>query len=329
MVPGEDLVIFSASVCIECGIDAALLERPEPRVEIEEFVPAVELTAEFVRAQKNLAQSAVASRKDCLEEACICVVPAERYLLACDAVLEKLLLFVDSADCVLRLPLERGKGLGNEGRSACRNLYTLSFGTFGQIVEEVDDLLTKTRYADDVLARFGRKTYHEIELDTCPAACKSGCTGGHELVFGYVLVDGIAQTLSSRFGSKGKTAAANLFELFGELSRETVNSQRRQVYADLVLLRPLEHIVKKVAQLCVVAGGKGGEGDLVVACIGAEGAAHIVYGAGLTLADGSVDETRLTETAAADTASENLGNSAVVHYLDERNNKVVYCYYTS
>ena len=101
-----------------------------------------------------------------------------------------------------------------------------------------------------------------------------------------------------------------------KLRGEIVHPQAGQGEADLLLLRPLVQGVDELVELSVVAGGQGGQGNLVVAGGGAQVPALPVNGLDALLPEGPVQKTGLAEPAAPDAPPQHFLGDAVVDHLD-------------
>ena len=76
-------------------------------------------------------------------------------------------------------------------------------------------------------------------------------------------------------------------------------------------------------QLGVIAGGEGGQGNLVVTGGFAQGTGLFSNNLGVLFPDGTVDKPGLTKTASPDTSPENFGHGPVVDHLDVGDHKLV------
>ena len=74
--------------------------------------------------------------------------------------------------------------------------------------------------------------------------------------------------------------------------------------------------------MAVVAGGKRGKRNLIIAAVMAQIISLTVDHIDTAFAIGAVNITRLAKTAPANTATKNLRHSAVMHYIDKRYHKV-------
>ncbi len=90
----------------------------------------------------------------------------------------------------------------------------------------------------------------------------------------------------------------------------------------MLLGGPLIQIIQQFFQLAVVGGGQAGQAQLLIAGVGAQILCRLIQQAGIPLAHGAVQETRLTEAAAAHTAAQHFNAGAILDGTHHGHNKV-------
>jgi hypothetical protein len=79
-----------------------------------------------------------------------------------------------------------------------------------------------------IFLRFRGQADHEVQLDAVPASLESCLHHLFEILIRHVLVNHVAQTLGSRFWSKGEPSLACLLNVLGQLHGEGVQPQGGQ-----------------------------------------------------------------------------------------------------
>ena len=209
--------------------------------------------------------------------------------------------------------LKRRMGLGHKAGTADGHLYTLALAALGQRIIEVYHLLRRLCDALNVLHGLRGQAHHEVELDRGVARVECNGAGLFDLVPCDILVDDVAQALGAGFGGEGQAALAHLGGLFNEALGEVVHTQRRQRQTHMLLGCPLVQIVQQLFQLAVVRGGQAGKAQFFIAGVGAQLLRRPVQKARVTLAHGTVQKARLTETATTHTAAQHLNAGAVLN----------------
>ncbi len=233
------------------------------------------------------------------------------------------LLFPELFQGVLGLELEGGVGLGDKAGHADGHLHPPALGLFRHVVKEVYHLLGQVQHGLHILHRLGGQTHHKIELHGGTAPGEGGAGGGKHLLLGDIFIDGVPQALASCLRGEGKAASADLLHQLQKAGGEVIHPQGGQGDVHLFLLGPGEHLLHQQLQPAVVAGGKGGEGHLLVAGGGAEGPGLSVQHLRVLFPEGPVDIPRLAEPAAPDAAPEHLHHGPVVDRLGEGHHEII------
>ena len=118
---------------------------------------------------------------------------------------------------ILRLPLERGEGLGYKAGDADRHADPLPLGLVRVAVIAVDDLLPEPRDAHDILIRLGGRRVIKKQLHRRPAGAESLLDRAEDFLLRQVFVDGIPQPLRPRLGREGQAAAPQHIQASGEI----------------------------------------------------------------------------------------------------------------
>ena len=137
VIPREDLVGSALAGGVELHGQARVGDGLDPLVEIEEFLPRIELAAHLPCVIDGLAQPAVASCNDTLQNGGADLMPRKADLPGGDGVGQGVLLFDNLVIGVLRRPLEGGKGLGNEGGNGDGNVDGFALGLGGEGVVKI------------------------------------------------------------------------------------------------------------------------------------------------------------------------------------------------
>ncbi len=212
----------------------------------------------------------------------------------------------------LAVPLEGCVRFGHERGDRDRDADTSPLGRGRDLTGRLDHPCDELADGGHVLIGLGGKPQHEVELHPAPTRSESGLDGAEQLVFGDVLVDGVAQALRTCLRGERQTALASLAEQPREAERERVHAQRRHRHRDGRALQTTRQAPHDVLQLRVVRRGKRRERDLLVA--GARQRAERVADDRVrrTFPDGAVDHPGLAEAAAARATAQHLDGHPVV-----------------
>ena len=145
----------------------------------------------------------------------------------------------------------------------------------------------------------------------------------HYLVLGDVLVYYIAQALSTRFGSESQTALADGGYLFKQLFAEIIYTKRGQREIYIFLIGIIREGGEQLFYLSVIAGGKRGEGHLLVTRLLAKALGLFLDSVDIFFAERAINKARLTKTAAAYTAAQYLYHRSVMHDGSKRHNEAI------
>ncbi len=230
------------------------------------------------------------------------------------------LLLAEGLQRILRVPLERGLRFGHKARSGSRDAHAAR--TVGRILAPaVGDLLADVGNTVQILIGFRRQTHHEIELDIVPAALKRDFASMQNVFFSDVLIDDIAQALCACLAGKGQAALARFLHALHQLRREAVRTERRQRQADMARLAVVKHALGQTGQLAVIARGKRGQRNLLIAGIFQHRLCLLQKDFLRFGAERTVGVARLTETAAAWAAAEQLDHRSVKDNIGRRNDE--------
>ena len=199
-----------------------------------------------------------------------------------------------------RVPLRHKTGHGHVDRRAFAVAAADRSGAFGQI----DD-------APQVVVGFRGQPHHEVELDLLPAVLERRVQRRVEIGFGHALVDYVAHALRPGLGRQRQTALFHHFQPRRQADGKIVHAQARQTDFDPVVVKVRQRLEQR-SDLRIIAAGQRDQAALFPARLTDQRADALVDDFRTALADGPVDHARLTETAAARTAAEQLHRHAVV-----------------
>ena len=249
MLPRQRLPKISFATAVKIRVNAARRKSLRPRIGLEHVGPAVELRAELPRRLNHPRKFSVATRQRTLKHAQPRVVVVVGYRLVANQIFQQRLPPLEFRRRNLRRPLKRSKRLRHETRDAHRDFDVAAI--FYRAVQ-VDDLLRKLGNARNVRVSFRRQAHHEIQLDGLPALGEGGGARVKQILFGYVLVDDVAQTLRAGFGREGQPALSDGLDAFGKLNRKAVDTQARQGKAHLLGAEVALQIVNQSRQAGVI-----------------------------------------------------------------------------
>ena len=166
---------------------------------------------------KNLAKPPIAACKHTFQNTGLDVVPTAADLTRTNGFYQMLLLGNHHVHRVLRLPLKRSKRLGNKGGNTDRYIDPLALGAVGHGIIKVKNAVRELNNTRNILHRFSRKAQHKIKLDRGIAAFKRNAAGIHDLLFGDIFVNDVAQALGSSLRRKSKPTFTYLFDALQQL----------------------------------------------------------------------------------------------------------------
>ena len=120
-------------------------------------IPAVKFAALAPRAFEHFSEAPVAARKHTLQEARLHIVAADFDLAGGHALLQVALFLMKHLNRILRLPLERRKGLWHEGGDADAHLHALALWLIGVLIVSIHHPLGKPGDACHIVERFSGK----------------------------------------------------------------------------------------------------------------------------------------------------------------------------
>ena len=246
----------------------------------------------------------------------------QRDFFARHAFAQNLVLFLNLLKGILRLVLKRRKRLRHKGGDRDCYIDALPFGTSLCAVIQIDDALRKLDDTADVIWGFGGQAQHEIELDRGIAALKGQPAALHDVLFGNIFIDDVAHPLSSGLRREGESAFSHCFNAFQQFFRKVIDAEGGQRYIDVARLGIVEQLAEQRFDLGIVARTQRGERDLFIAGGLAEAFGFRTDGVRFFLTKRAVKKARLTETASADTAAQNLYDGTVVNGTDKRHDEV-------
>ena len=234
-----------------------------------------------------------------------------------------LLFFTQLILGILAHELERRHRLWHKTRHADGDLHAAALGFVFVFIIEVHNALRRVGNSLNVLHRLCGQAQHEVELHGGVAGAEGKVAGALDFFLGNVFIDDVPQTLCSGFRRKGKAAFPHPGGFANQRLRKIVDAQRRQRHTHMLFGRPFQHIVQQCFQLAVITGGKRRQRDLIVTCISAQAAPRLGEHIRIPLTHGTIDEARLTKTAAPHAAAQHFDLRAVVHRTDHRHHKIL------
>ena len=316
--PRQDLILAAAAVGVKMRVEAALFKGLHPAVQVKVILPRAERFALAPRRLDDAAQPAVAAGDDRFHEARRRGVPVVGDGLGVDRLAQELDAALVFLDGYLRLPLEGRVGLGHEPRGRHRDANAAAL-VDRALAPCVHDVRGDVRNAEHVLVRLGRKAEHKVELDRAVAARKRAAAGFEQVLFGQILVDGVAQALRAGLWREGKARLPALLQPLHQRHGEVVGAQRRQRERQVALGAEILQIVAQLDKMRIVGRRERGKRHILIARVLDRFDGIVAQELFRAVTHRAVDITRLTEAAAADAAAEQLERNAVLHDLSRGN----------
>ena len=316
MVPGQSRPCRKAAADKLLEIDIGGRESLLPPGEIELVAPGVKGTAQLTGLEKHRPEPAVATAEGALQKTDPGIMPLEVEPPARGYPLQarpnQLLAAHGLRQPDLALPLERGMGLGHEGRDRNIETLTLAPGPLQGLSAQLNDAL-------QVGIGLGRQADHEIELDEIPAPGKQRLDGCQDLVFVKPFVDDIPQPLGPGLGRDRKTSLAAFLQGLEHFPVQHPGPDRgqRQVETGTGRARSPEQI----EQARMIADTQREKREFLHAGSPAPLPGPVQEPFDILFANRAVNHPGLAEAAAAAAAARDLERQAIVNHLDQRHRR--------
>ena len=116
-------------------------------------------------------------------------------LLIVDLTADQFLLLYKALGCILRLPLEGRKGLGNKASHTDGHLRCTRLIALGIFIKFVKHLLGKENDSLKILLCLCGQTHHKIELDLRLTRFKRHIDRAKQILLKHVFVDDVTKSL--------------------------------------------------------------------------------------------------------------------------------------
>ena len=195
--------------------------------------PSVESASQPVSCLEHSAHPPVASCENSLQIAGVRLVIIERHTFYLEFFREVNMLVPEHLRCILRCPLERGVRLRHEVRNAYGHSEPAALSA-SQPVVYIHDVTSDLADPVKILIRFARQPVHEIQLYVIPSELDSLFDRTVYVLFRYILVDYIPETLTSRLRCEGESGFPVSLYLIQHFERKRIESERRKRQCDVL-----------------------------------------------------------------------------------------------
>ena len=151
-------------------------------------------------------------------------------------------------------PLERGKWLRNKEGGTCNDLHLSVSLVLRDLVILLRDLLGKQGDPFHIFDRLRRKSEHEIELYTVPAALERQRRTVQDIFLGKALIDDVSEALGACLRRKGKAALLDILHLAHNVEGERVDTQGRKGNIHALSVECVDQEGNKFLKAAVITG---------------------------------------------------------------------------